>query len=151
MALVVDASVALKWFLPEPDSHIAAALRVREPNLLIPDFWLHEAVNVLWREVRRKSVTQYEARQGLALLRAQIQPTSTAQMNLHELALDIGIATNHATYDTMYVAFALAIGAAAVVVADRSFVWDMQAHPDPALAAMVLPLDEWAKPQGSPL
>ncbi len=151
MALVVDASVALKWFLPESDSHIAAALRKSERNLLIPDFWLHEAINVLWREVRRTTITPDEARQGLALLRGQIKPTPTAHMNLHELALDIGVATNHATYDTMYVAFALTVQATAVVVADRSFVRTMRTHPDPALAAMVLPLDEWAATQGSPL
>ncbi len=72
-------------------------------------------------------------------------------MNLHELALAIGIATNHATYDTMYIAFAVTIGAAAVVVADRSFVRDMQTHPDPAVAAMVLPLDAWAGSRGTPL
>jgi predicted nucleic acid-binding protein len=143
--------VALKWFLPEPGSDIAAALRKRERNLVIPDFWLHEAINVLWREVRRKTITPDEARQGVALLRGQIKPTPTAHMNLHELALDIGIATNPSTYDTMYLAFAFTIGAAAVVVADRSFVRDMQTHPDPALAAMVLPLDVWAGTQGSPL
>ncbi len=69
MALVIDASVALTWFLPGPDSNIAAAFRASEPDLLIPDFWLHEAVNVLWREVRRNLITPDEVRQGLVLLR----------------------------------------------------------------------------------
>jgi predicted nucleic acid-binding protein len=148
LALVVDSSVGLKWFLPEPDSYLAVALRRTEPDLLVPDFWLHEATNVLWREVRRGLMTPNEARQGLALLRAQILPTSTAHMNLHEHALEIGIAANHSTYDTMYVAFATVVGATAVVVADGPFMRDMQRHPDTAMAAMVLPLDTWAKMKG---
>ena len=148
MPLVVDASVALKWVLQEPDSHVAEALIRIEPELLIPDFWLGEATNVLWVQVRRKLLTPDEAREGLALLRALIQPTSTAGMDLHEVALEIGIVANHSTYDTLYLAFAIAIGARGVVAADGAFARNMRAHPDPALAEMVVPLDEWAKANG---
>jgi predicted nucleic acid-binding protein len=148
LSLVVDASVALKWVLQEPDSHVAEALVRIEPELLIPDFWLGEATNVLWVQVRRKLLTPDEAREGLALLRALIQPTPTAGMDLHEVALDIGIAVNHSTYDTLYLAFAIAMGARGVVVSDGSFVRDMRAHPDPALAGMLVPLDDWARTNG---
>ena len=82
-----------------------------------------------------------EARAGLALLRELIEPAPTAGMGLHEAALDIGIAVNHSTYDTLYLAFAVAMGASGVVVSDGAFVRDMRAHPDPALAAMLVPLD----------
>ena len=148
MSLVVDASVALKWVLQEPDSHVAEALVRIESDLLIPDFWLAEATNVLWVQVRRKVLTPDEAREGLALLRALIQPIPTTDMDLHEVALDIGIAVNHSTYDTRYLAFAIAMGARGVVVSDGPFVRDMKAHPDPALAAMLTPLDEWARSNG---
>ena len=149
MTLVVDASVGLKWVLQEPDSHLAAALVRIEPNLLIPDFWLHEATNVLWLQVRRKAFTPEEAREGLSLLRAQLEPTPTAHMRLHDVALDIGIAINHSTYDTLYLAFAIAVGASAVVAADGPFVQSIQTHPDPTLSGMVLSLDVWAKSQGA--
>lgn len=131
--------------LQEPDSPAAEALLRIEPDLLIPDFWLGEATNVLWVQVRRKLLTPDEAREALALLRAAIEPTPTADLNLHEAALDIGIAVNHSTYDTMYLAFAVAMGARGVVVSDGPFVRDMRTHPDPALAAMLIPLDEWAR------
>lgn len=144
MTLVVDASVGLKWVLREPDSHQAAALVLSGEALLVPDFWLNEATNVLWLQVRRNLLTPEEAREGLALLRAQLEPTPTADMNLRELALDIGMGIGHSPYDTLYVAFALATGAAAVVVADRPFARAMQRHPDPVLARILLPLDEWA-------
>lgn len=148
MPLVVDASVALKWVLNEPDSHFAEALLRIEPDLLLPDFWLGEATNVLWLQVRRKLLTPEEAREGLDLLRTLLSPTPTADMNLHEVALEIGMAVNHSTYDTLYLAFAIAMGARGLVVADGTFVRDMRTHPDPALAAMLIPLDAWAKSKG---
>ncbi len=145
MALVVDASVGLKWVLPEHDSHLAQALAVSDETLLVPDFWLGEATNVLWLQVRRGIFTPDEAREGLALLRAQVEPTPTADLDLHDVALDIGLAVNHSTYDTLYLAFAIAVGARGVVVSDAPFVRDMQRYPDRALAAMLIPLDQWAE------
>ena len=60
--------------LQEPDSAIAEALVRLESDLIIPDFWLAEATNVLWVQVRRKLLTPEEAQEGLALLRALIGP-----------------------------------------------------------------------------
>jgi predicted nucleic acid-binding protein len=145
MSLVVDASVGLKWVLPEPDSHLAEALVLHEPDLLVPDFWLHEATNILWLQVRKTRFTPDEAREALALLRAQLAPTPTADMALHEVALEIGIEVNHSTYDTLYLAFAVAMGASAVVLADGPFVRAMRSHPDASLAALPLPLEAWAR------
>ena len=134
--------------LNEPDSPLAQALVRIEPDLLVPDFWLGEATNVLWLQVRRQLFTPEDAREGLALLRAQIEPTPTAGMRLHEVALDIGITVNHSTYDTLYLAFAIAVGASAVVAADGPFVQSITTHPDPSLSAMMLPLDAWARSRG---
>jgi predicted nucleic acid-binding protein len=148
MSLVVDASVGLKWVLPEPDSSLAEALVRIEPDLLVPDFWLNEATNVLWLQVRRSLFTPEEARQGLALLRAQVEPTPTAEMRLHEVALDIGMAVNLSTYDTLYLAFAIAVGADAVIAADGPFVRSIKTHPDLNISGMVLRLDTWARSHG---
>lgn len=144
MAFVVDASVGLKWVLPEPDSPQAERLARSDVALLVPDFWLNEACNVLWLRVRRKLFTPDEARDALALLRDQVDPTPTTDLGLHDIALDIGLAINHSPYDTLYVAFALAMGADKVVVADGPFVTAMRTHPDPALANILLPLAAWA-------
>ena len=149
MTLVVDASVGLKWVLQEADSPLAERLARSDVDLLVPDFWLHEACNVLWLQVRRKLFTPNEAREALALLRAQVEPTPTAELSLHDVALEIGLTVNHSTYDTLYVAFALAMGAERVVVADGPFVTAMQTHPDPTLAGMLLPLAAWASGQSA--
>ncbi|WP_160939575.1 type II toxin-antitoxin system VapC family toxin [Teichococcus coralli] len=140
MTLVVDASVALKWILDEPDSHLAQALAEGEEELLVPDFLLSEATNVCWLQFRKGKWSADEAREGLALLRALVPPTPTGDLDLHDIALDIGLAVNHSTYDTLYVAFALAMGARGVVVADGPFVADMKRHTNPALAGLLIPL-----------
>ena len=114
-------------------------------DLLVPDFWLNEATNVLWLQVRRKLLTPDEAKEALALLQVQLAPTPTANMGLHDIALGIGLAVSQSTYDTLYVAFALAVGATNVIVDDGPFVKAMARHPDPALAMMLLPLGDWAR------
>jgi predicted nucleic acid-binding protein len=145
VTLVVDASVALKWVLDEPDSHLAQALAEDEEELLVPDFWLNEATNVCWLQVRKRVWTPNEAREGLVLLRDMVSPTDTAGFDLHDVALYIGLAVNHSTYDTLYVAFAVAMGARGVVVADGPFVANMSRHPDPVLATILIPLSEWGR------
>jgi hypothetical protein len=141
MAMVVDVSVGLKWVLPEPGSFLAKELMLREPDLVVADFWLHEATNILWLPVREGRFTACEARKALALLRAQLAPTPTADMALHEVALDIGIELNHSTYNALYLGFAVAMGASALVLADGPFVRAMRGHAHASLAALPLPLE----------
>lgn len=148
MALVVDASVALKWVLAEPDSHLAQALAEGEEELLLPDFWLNEATNVCWLQTRKGVWSADEAREALDLLRAQVPLTPTGDLALHDVALEIGLAVGHSTYDTLYVAFAVAMAARGIVAADKPFVAAMRRHPDPAPGAMLIPLGEWGRGQG---
>ncbi|NBB70656.1 MAG: hypothetical protein GVY33_10105 [Alphaproteobacteria bacterium] len=74
MALEVDASVALKWALQEPDGPLAEALLSSAEDLFVPDLWVHQAANVLWVQVhrrttpQRRSWTAAEARTGRDLL-----------------------------------------------------------------------------------
>jgi predicted nucleic acid-binding protein len=148
VVLVVNASVALKWVLDEPDSYLAQAIAEDGEELLLPDFWLNEACSVCWLQVRKRIWTPDEGREGLALLRAMVPPTPTGDLDLHDVALDIGLAVNHSTYDTLYVAFAVAMGARGVVVADGPFVRNMGRHPDPALAGLLIPLEDWGRGRG---
>ncbi|MGE3482618.1 MAG: type II toxin-antitoxin system VapC family toxin [Gammaproteobacteria bacterium] len=143
--MVVDASVALKWVLDEPDSPLAQALAEGDEEILMPDFWLNEATNICWLQVRKRVWTPDEAREALDLLRTQVPTTATGGMGLHDVALDIGLTVNHSTYDTLYVAFSIAMGARGVVAADGPFITAMARHPDPLLAAMVISLDGWGR------
>ena len=44
---VIDASVAIKWYLPEPDDDKARLLLVGGHDLLAPDLMLIEVSNIL--------------------------------------------------------------------------------------------------------
>lgn len=145
MSLVVDASVGMKWVLPEPDSWMAHAVAMSTEKLLVPDFWLNEACNVLWVQVRKSILTPDEVREALATLRTTVQPTPTADLHLHSTALEIGLSAKHSPY----VAFALAMGADRIVVADRQFTQAMSAHSDRAIAEMLMPLEDWATAHGA--
>lgn len=60
MTLVVDASIALKWFLVEPDSAIAQDLFRRPETLIAPDLITAEFSNVIWLRRRQGALAERE-------------------------------------------------------------------------------------------
>lgn len=58
MRLVVDASVAVKWFLPEIHSRAAGRLLNEAFELLAPDLIWSELGNVLWKRWRRGELAE---------------------------------------------------------------------------------------------
>lgn len=115
---VVDASVALKWVLPEVDSERAMGL-VGRASLKAPELLAVECANALWLRARRQEITPVEARTAYAdLLTVPIAWVSDRSLALGALTLAADL--DHPAYDCTYLA--LAIEAAAVVVtADRRF------------------------------
>jgi predicted nucleic acid-binding protein len=70
MALVVDASIALAWGLPDESSDYAdAVLAVAEhEGLCVPDLWAREIANGLAVAYRRGRITAADERAFLAAL-----------------------------------------------------------------------------------
>lgn len=102
---VVDASVAIKWFLPE--IHSAAALRLLqgEHTLLAPDLLWAEAGNILWKRRRRGELTDDEAVEILrSLRRLPLQIHSSEE--LAETAWHIASGRDRSFYDSLYMALA---------------------------------------------
>jgi predicted nucleic acid-binding protein len=58
MRLVLDASVAVKWFLPEIHSRAAERLLSGDFELMAPDLIWSELGNVLWKRWRRRELTE---------------------------------------------------------------------------------------------
>ena len=67
----------------------------------------------------------------------------TASLRPHDVALETALALDHSPYDTLYAAFAIALGAEKLIVADRKFVAAMQRHSDPSLAGLLMLLGDW--------
>jgi len=71
--IVIDASVAVKWVLDEPESQAAVALGDQE--LIAPALWLAEAANALWRRAQAGEITNDQAGAFLSELRKGILGT----------------------------------------------------------------------------
>ena len=111
----------------------------------MPDFWLNEAANVLWMKVRRGLMTAERARSAFERLRAAVPVVPTHGMGLQRSALSLSLDVNHSVYDTIYVAFALLMNADRVVLVDDAFVKALAKHPEPRIAGILWPLDDWAR------
>ncbi len=103
---VLDASIAIKWFIPEVYSDAARRLVASNHTFLVPDFFFPEVGNVLWKRVRGGEDTAENARQILADLNVVPIEVYLSQP-LMPLALDIAIQTDRAVYDSLYLALAI--------------------------------------------
>jgi predicted nucleic acid-binding protein len=117
--LVIDASVAVKWLVPEELQEEALSLVNDEDQLIVPEFLFAEVGNILWKKVRREEMEMSDARDILLGLRdfdLEIHPLG----NLVEAALEIGNTHDTTVYDGIYLALAIQ-EKAILVTADRKF------------------------------
>jgi predicted nucleic acid-binding protein len=119
LTYIVDASVAIKWSVPENLHAEARSLLLDIDRLEAPDLIFPEATNIAWKKCARGEMTREQAVNALRAIRRIIRvihPSPT----LHERALDMAIALNHPAYDCFYLACAEFRGGV-VVTADRGF------------------------------
>ena len=132
-ALVIDASVAVKWFLPEPHVHAARRVLKGKRTLLAPDLIWAEVGNVLWKRLQRKDITQEAAERILQdFKRFPLQTYATK--TLLEPAWALAARWRITVHDGLYLALAIGRGCT-LVTADRSFVDDITEEP---LASVVV-------------
>ncbi len=131
---VVDASVALKWIIPEPDTEKALALY--QARLFAPSFLLTECGNALWSRVQRGLMSAQEAANGLAEL-GNVPVTMALLETLNASALDLALHLKHPIYDCLYLALAIDFDIP-LVTADQRFLKALRPHP--AFSARVMHL-----------
>jgi len=102
---VVDASVALKWVIPEVLSDRAARLLDDGDALVAPEMLLVEVANALWRKLTRREITGREADRALELL-SESGLDLTPATPLVGRALDLARMLQHPVYDCVYLALA---------------------------------------------
>ena len=124
--LVVDASVAVKWFLDEPASPAARALLEDDSELAAPDLLYAEIGSVLLKGVRRGALTLRQASRSLALLQG-IPVLSHPVATLAAEALLLAERCRLASYDAIYAALAVKIGAP-LITADLALVRALRGH-----------------------
>ena len=114
---VVDASVAIKWYLPEPHDDCAARLRREGTDLDTPELLYAEIGNALWKRVRRGELTTEEAGRIVEAVSRQPLEVHPCRM-LSGAALQIACSTGLTVYDSLYLATAL-LTDGRLVTADR--------------------------------
>lgn len=132
--IVVDASVALKWLIPEPDTDKALALH--QSRLFAPSFLLTECGNALWSRVQRGLMSEIEASEGLMELNG-IPVTLAMLETLNNKALSLAMTLKHPIYDCLYLSLAMDLDIP-LVTADQRFLKALQPHAP--LAARVMHL-----------
>jgi predicted nucleic acid-binding protein len=107
---VIDAGIAVKWFLSEIHSdkaiHLLDQYQRQAIDLIAPDLLIAEATNVFWKRAARGDLTVQEAADNLQdLLTINLPLVSAAALAPKALAL--AQAHQRSVYDCLYLALAL--------------------------------------------
>jgi predicted nucleic acid-binding protein len=122
---VVDASVALKWFLPESDNpeaeNLLTAFLIGTVSLYAPDLLLIEAASALWRRsvvLKQQPAADTKAiYRDLLTLPINFQPSE----RVVAAAFSLVMAHRHSVYDSVYCALAIEMDCE-FITADRKLV-----------------------------
>jgi predicted nucleic acid-binding protein len=116
--VVVDSSVAVKWFIPEVLSDQAERLLDGTVDLLTPDLLFPEFGNILWKKITRGEIQPDEARDIVAAL-GRMPLAVVPSAGLIGAALEIAVAHHRTVYDGFYVALAVDRDSVLVTADDR--------------------------------
>jgi len=126
-ALVIDASVAVKWYLPEIHADAAARCLDEKYSLLIPDLFLAEFSNVLWKKCRIGEISDTDAQ----IIFATLEKVPLENFRHKELMLpayELATGLDRTVYDCTYLALAVLQGCR-LLTADRRFFDVVSASP----------------------
>ncbi len=124
MSLIVDASVAAKWLVSEPDSDRAQALlmdwRAARLDLLAPEIILAEIGNMLCKRVlrdRMPTAAAVELYGKFNLLHLPIVPIN----QFVPQALELAVQNASSVYDCLYLALALNTGSTLLTADEKLY------------------------------
>jgi predicted nucleic acid-binding protein len=120
---VVDSSVVVKWFLPEPSRPEAVRLlrsyREQEVQLIAPVLLMSEVSNVFCKRFRRGELSASQTNEAFNFLKIN-SPILIADSEALDEAVRLAMASGQAVYDCLYLALALR-RRCDLITADRKF------------------------------
>lgn len=124
---VLDASVAVKWYLDEPGSEAARALQGFTVGLIAPQFLLVEVANILWKYSRKGELSPTTGSRILHHLGgAPIEWQEDS--HLYQDAFQLATETGRTAYDCLYLSLAITTDRP-FVTADRKLYNALQGTP----------------------
>ena len=124
MNLVIDASVLIKFYIPEILSdraeRLLAKVEKKEIDLLAPDLIYPEAGNILWKKQRLKELTRPEVEEITDAI-LSLPLIIEASKSLLPLAVELAIAYRTTVYDALYLSLAK-VYETTMTTADRKLV-----------------------------
>jgi predicted nucleic acid-binding protein len=124
MNLVMDASVLIKFYVPEILSdraeRLLAKVEKKDIDLLAPDLIYPEAGNILWKKQRLRELTHSEVEEITDAILSLPLRVETSK-SLLPLAVDIAIAYGMTVYDASYLSLAK-VYETTLMTADRKLV-----------------------------
>lgn len=117
--MIVDASVAIKWFLTEDGSDEARRILAHE-TIYAPGAIRIEVAHVLWKSVRRR-ILEPEALSPAIEVMGQVFSEAAATDDLIGPAIDLMNRLQHPVYDCLYLALAEREGLSLVTADQRQF------------------------------
>jgi predicted nucleic acid-binding protein len=116
---VLDANVPIKWFVPEDLTPQAVRLLEGDHQFIVPDLVYSETGNALWQKVRRRQITEGEARVALeGIVTAPF--TAYPARELASSALELALRLDCTVYDGCYLGLAV-LADCQLVTGDRRF------------------------------
>jgi predicted nucleic acid-binding protein len=125
--VVVDASVVIKWFVPENGTDAALRLLDSGHQFVAPDLLFAEVANSIWKKTLRGELTAINSHQ----LAADLERIAVETIQDRELATDahaLALITSRSVYDSMYVALAIRLETR-LITADERLVNGLAAFP----------------------
>ncbi|WP_051949260.1 PIN domain-containing protein [Methylosinus sp. PW1] len=107
--IVIDASVAVKWFVREAHHERALDVLDQEWERIAPDLILPEVANVLRKKLRNREISQDQTAVGLESVSVAI-PRLVPSSELANDAMALSLELDHSVYDCFYLACALGRG-----------------------------------------
>jgi predicted nucleic acid-binding protein len=124
---VVDASLVIKWFVPEIHSDVARRWLDASHDYVAPDLLLLEVANVVSKKVQRQELDGIEARQ-LVMDLERVAVESVPTRSLLQDALSVALTAGITVYDAMYLTLAVRLDTEVITGHDR-FADKIAAHP----------------------
>lgn len=115
--MIIDASVGVKWLIPEHDRDAAVAL-LRRPDLRVPMLFFSEVGNALLKKARKGEIDLAGIASAFSSLPDLVTPIDELEAMPRALALAAEL--GHGIYDCVYLALAEKTDEQ-LVTADRKF------------------------------